>query len=113
VHRQPPTPNPDHPTSTSQPPTPPQAANVLISSCPTSPYGFVSKVSDFGLSRCLNPGATHQSTKTFGTITHQSPEMLRLGKLSSAADVYSFGILVGGVGVGWGWVGVGWLGFGR
>lgn len=31
------------------------------------------KVSDFGLSRVMNEGATHHSTHTMGTITYQAP----------------------------------------
>jgi len=31
------------------------------------------KVSDFGLSRIMGEGATHHSTHTMGTITHQAP----------------------------------------
>ncbi|KIZ00671.1 hypothetical protein MNEG_7293 [Monoraphidium neglectum] len=70
------------------------AANVLLQSRSEAPYGYVAKVSDFGLSRVLNAGATHRSTRTFGTITHMGPEVLRLGKISPAADVYAFGILM-------------------
>jgi serine/threonine protein kinase len=33
----------------------------------------VPKVSDFGLSRIMREGATHHSTHTMGTITHQAP----------------------------------------
>jgi len=33
-------------------------------------------------------------TKTYGTITHQSPEMLEHGLSSKAVDVYSFGVLL-------------------
>ena len=120
---------------------------MLLQSRASAPFGTVCKVSDFGLSRVLNAGATHRSTRTFGTLTHTSPvrgrralwgrvlvdcrcpswrllwlpplhhapasccdlacsvatrlllhapayhpqEVLRLGKMSPAADVYSFG----------------------
>jgi hypothetical protein len=33
----------------------------------------VAKISDFGLSRIMREGATHHSTHTMGTITHQAP----------------------------------------
>jgi serine/threonine protein kinase len=71
-----------------------KAANVLLASAPGAPFGQIAKVSDFGLSRAVAPGATHASTHTMGTVTHMPPELLRLGKLSPAADVYAFGILV-------------------
>jgi serine/threonine protein kinase len=53
---------------------------------------IVPKVSDFGLSRVMLEGATHHSTHTMGTITHQAP-----------------GVCWGGVrgSVGWGCVAVG------
>jgi len=71
-----------------------KAANVMLASKPGGAFGMVCKVSDFGLSRVLNAGATHRSTGTLGTITHQPPELLRLGKMSPAGDVYAFGILM-------------------
>ena len=79
------------------PPRParPQAANVLLTASPASPYGAVAKLSDFGLSRALASDVTHRSTRTFGTVTHCSPELLRSGRASPAADVYAFGIMVG------------------
>jgi serine/threonine protein kinase len=38
-------------------------------------------------------GQTHRSTRTLGTVSHMAPELLRLGRMSSAADVYAFGIM--------------------
>eukprot|EP00775_Hariotina_reticulata_P004753 gene4753-5003_t len=67
--------------------------NVLV--C-TRTTGFaveaVAKVSDFGLSRTVN--ATHRTTESQGTITHMSPERLTTGRMSPAADVFSFGIMM-------------------
>lgn len=67
--------------------------NVLIKLVQGAPYGRVAKVADFGLSRALNAGQSHRSTRTFGTLNHAPPELLRLGRLSPAADLYAFGIL--------------------
>jgi serine/threonine protein kinase len=53
----------------------------------------VSKISDFGLASRLLDGATHRSTQTTGTISHSAPEVLTTGRMSTAADVYSFGIM--------------------
>lgn len=33
-------------------------------------------------------------TKTIGTVTHMPPELLMEGRLTNAADVYSFGMLM-------------------
>jgi serine/threonine protein kinase len=60
----------------------------------TDDLELVPKVVDFGLSRVITQGATHLSTHTFGTITHQPPELMRSGRLSKPADVYSFGVLM-------------------
>jgi hypothetical protein len=54
----------------------------------------VAKVSDFGVSAQLLDGATHCSTTSLGTITHMAPEVLRSGRLSKAADVYAYGIMM-------------------
>eukprot|EP00882_Tetradesmus_deserticola_P014412 GHRQ01015324.1.p1 GENE.GHRQ01015324.1~~GHRQ01015324.1.p1 ORF type:complete len:164 (+),score=56.91 GHRQ01015324.1:299-790(+) len=70
-----------------------KSGNVLLSVSPTSPYGRVAKVTDFGLSRALGSGQTHRSTHTLGTVSHMAPELLRFGKMSPAVDVFSFGIM--------------------
>ncbi|GBF92133.1 kinase [Raphidocelis subcapitata] len=71
-----------------------KAANVLLCTSTTAPFGMVAKVADFGLSRMLKVGQTHRSTRTVGTVTHMPPELLRLGKLSPAGDVYAFAIIM-------------------
>jgi serine/threonine protein kinase len=58
--------------------------NVLIKHVLGAAYGRMAKVSDFGLSRALQAGQSHRSTRTFGTLNHTSPELLRLGRLSPA-----------------------------
>ena len=37
---------------------------------------------------------TRVETRTYGTITHMAPEVLRLNTVSRAADVYSFGVIL-------------------
>ena len=37
---------------------------------------------------------TRVETRTYGTITHMAPEVLRANTASKAADVYSFGIIL-------------------
>ncbi|GIL90455.1 hypothetical protein Vretifemale_18101, partial [Volvox reticuliferus] len=55
---------------------------------------YIAKVADFGLSRALDPGRTHQTTRNIGTITHMPPESLMGGQLRLATDVYAFGVLM-------------------
>uniref|UniRef100_A0A383WMY9 Protein kinase domain-containing protein n=1 Tax=Tetradesmus obliquus TaxID=3088 RepID=A0A383WMY9_TETOB len=55
---------------------------------------LVCKVTDFTMTRQLDPGQTHASTTTLGTITHVAPEVLLSGKQTKAGDVYSFGMLI-------------------
>lgn len=52
------------------------------------------QLTDFGLSRVLGDLASHVSTRTYGTISFMPPELIRDAKLSKAADVYSYGILM-------------------
>jgi serine/threonine protein kinase/GAF domain-containing protein len=54
--------------------------------------GWTAKVADFGLARAAQQQVI--KTRTYGTVTHQAPEVLMKGELSFAADVYSFGVLL-------------------
>lgn len=36
---------------------------------------------------------SHLSTRRYGTVTHMPPELLVAGKLTPAADIYSFGVM--------------------
>ena len=58
----------------------------------------MAKVSDFGLSKLLPENNAKGSMfpaeqAPAGTVTHMSPEALAEGALSTAADVYAFGIM--------------------
>jgi len=57
-------------------------ANVLLKSTASDPRGFSCKVSDFGLSRVLDAGSTHVSTRSYGTIAFMPPELIRDGRLA-------------------------------
>ena len=70
-----------------------KGANVLLKSTATDARGFMCKLADFGLSRVLDLDMTHISTRTYGTISYMPPELLSQGKMTRAADVYSFGML--------------------
>ena len=53
------------------------------------------QVADLGLSRVI-PSECQQAikTRTYGTVTHQPPELLSHGEVSPACDVYAFGFLM-------------------
>lgn len=68
-----------------------KAANVLLADSDRDRRGYEAKVTDFGFSRIL---AKSHTTKTYGTVTHQPPELLSEGVLSQSADVFAFGMLM-------------------
>jgi len=69
-----------------------KAANVLLAACDRDRRGYVAKVTDFGFGRIMS--SNHIKTKTYGTVTHQPPELLAQGVLTASADVYAIGILM-------------------
>merc|ERR1712130_716865 len=52
----------------------------------------IAKIADFGLSRALT--ASSHETLTHGTVSHMAPELLEMGQMSKASDIYSFGVLL-------------------
>jgi len=72
------------------------SSNVLLSkqAVPgTQDDRTVAKVSDFGLSR-VHAGQRTVATMTYGTVTHVPPELLLENRLSKAADVYAYGVIL-------------------
>ncbi|GLC69555.1 hypothetical protein PLESTF_000846900 [Pleodorina starrii] len=73
--------------------------NVLLKTAPRDPRGFVSKLSDFGLSKTMAHDEHGQlvidEAVASGTITHIAPEVF-MGKksLGAAVDIYAFGIIM-------------------
>ncbi|WIA33746.1 hypothetical protein OEZ86_006861 [Tetradesmus obliquus] len=65
--------------------------NVLLKSDGSSERGCMAKVADFGLAVKLELNHTHVSAFQ-GTMSHMAPEVMLQGRISKAADVYSFGI---------------------
>ncbi|KAF8061385.1 Acad10 [Scenedesmus sp. PABB004] len=70
------------------------ARNVLVSSSAAAACGMVAKLSDLGLSKAIQQQRTHRTTGTCGTLSHMPPELLRYGRMSTAADVYAFGVMM-------------------
>ncbi|KAG1663765.1 hypothetical protein FOA52_011816 [Chlamydomonas sp. UWO 241] len=70
-----------------------KAANVLMAESIKDRRGWESKVTDFGFARVVHTQG-HVHTKAYGTVTHQPPELLEKGLLTSSADVYSLGMLM-------------------
>ncbi|EFN58490.1 hypothetical protein CHLNCDRAFT_29775 [Chlorella variabilis] len=69
-------------------------ANVLLKAARNDRRGFVCKLGDFGLSRMLGQGQSHVDTTSYGTPSYAAPELLKEGRLTKAADIYSLGIMV-------------------
>eukprot|EP00878_Enallax_costatus_P018623 GHUV01019614.1.p1 GENE.GHUV01019614.1~~GHUV01019614.1.p1 ORF type:complete len:911 (+),score=211.03 GHUV01019614.1:148-2880(+) len=70
------------------------ARNVLVASSASSRTGLCAKLADLGLSRVIKQHQTHRTTNTVGTMSHMPPELLRYGRMSAAADVYAFGVML-------------------
>jgi len=68
--------------------------NVLLKTDSSNPRGFRAVVSDFGLSMALAPDATHHTSTMNGTVAFMSPEAISEDVITSALDVYSFGIIL-------------------
>merc|ERR1740121_3428998 len=70
------------------------ASNVLLVErrCPKQ---YVAKITDFGLARVLDNGASKINTATMGTVTYMPPELFQLegSALTKKVDVYAFGVL--------------------
>ena len=67
--------------------------NVLVKSDHLRQHGFITKITDFGLSMKLEQDKTHISNFRQGTPFYVAPEILSFGRTTPPSDVYSFGIL--------------------
>lgn len=64
-----------------------QLTNILLN------HKMDPKLSDFGLARMLGMEESKVFTDVRGTIGYMDPEYMSNAKLTSASDVYSFGIV--------------------
>ena len=64
--------------------------NVLL-----NVVSFVTKVSDFGMSRAINPSALSRKSSVKGTLAFMAPEALqKVPKYDTKLDVFSFGNII-------------------
>lgn len=67
---------------------------MLLKSTLQDPRGFTCKLCDFGLSRMVTGGQLSPGARSaLGTLAYMPPEVLLDGRLSMAADIYSFGLI--------------------
>lgn len=55
---------------------------MLLTGDPSAAHGWMAKVTDFGMAREADV-ASLIKTRTYGTVTHMPPELLRDGCLST------------------------------
>ncbi|CAL1390741.1 unnamed protein product [Linum trigynum] len=65
-----------------------KASNVLLDA------DLNGRLGDFGLARLYDHGSNPQTTHVVGTVGYLAPEMSRLGKATTATDVYAFGVFM-------------------
>ncbi|CAN1282718.1 L-type lectin-domain containing receptor kinase IV.2 [Linum perenne] len=65
-----------------------KASNVLLDA------DMNGRLGDFGLARLYDHGTNPQTTHVVGTVGYLAPELSRLGKATTATDVYAFGVFM-------------------
>eukprot|EP00775_Hariotina_reticulata_P001637 gene1637-1978_t len=68
------------------------AHNVLICTSSKAPSGMQGKLVDYSLSRLAKQLAARQAASV-KSLSHQPPEVLKLGRATAAADIYAFGVM--------------------
>ncbi|CAL0322607.1 unnamed protein product [Lupinus luteus] len=65
-----------------------KSSNVLLDN------DMNARLGDFGLARLHHQGHVADPTRVIGTLGYMAPELVRVGRPSTATDMYSFGILM-------------------
>ncbi|CAN0910785.1 L-type lectin-domain containing receptor kinase IV.1 [Linum grandiflorum] len=65
-----------------------KASNILLDG------DMNGRLGDFGLARLYDHGTNPQTTHVVGTVGYLAPELSRLGKATTATDVYAFGVFM-------------------
>lgn len=68
--------------------------NVLLVRNMERSCGMTAKVSDFSLSKQLADEQMYAKTRSLGTLTHLAPEVISMGSVGYASDVYSYGVIL-------------------
>eukprot|EP00271_Cylindrocystis_brebissonii_P008398 TRINITY_DN2262_c0_g5_i1.p1 TRINITY_DN2262_c0_g5~~TRINITY_DN2262_c0_g5_i1.p1 ORF type:complete len:435 (-),score=89.90 TRINITY_DN2262_c0_g5_i1:1362-2666(-) len=55
---------------------------------------YNAKLTDFGLAKILDAGASHASTRIMGSLGYLDPKYVETGELTKKSDVYGFGIML-------------------
>jgi serine/threonine protein kinase len=71
-------------------------SNVLLKLDATgqAKEGVLAKLTDFGQSHVMCPGASHVSGHVGGTPWNVAPEVAALHRVSPASDMYAYGVLM-------------------
>lgn len=65
-----------------------KASNVLLDG------QLNARLGDFGLARLYDHGTNPQTTHLVGTVGYMAPELIRQGKVTTATDVFAFGVFL-------------------
>ena len=68
------------------------ARNLLATKSLVGPEQYITKVSDFGLSKAVETASYYKSDNTQLPIKWSAPESLEYGKFSTSSDIWSFGV---------------------
>lgn len=69
--------------------------NIMLQTDTRDPRGFVAKVADLGLAQSMiSWQKAEKNTMSYGTVTHQPPELLVSGTLCKETDIYATGIIM-------------------
>ncbi|GJP58852.1 hypothetical protein CLOP_g4775 [Closterium sp. NIES-67] len=89
--------SPSHHLPASAPALPsshPSSLTLSSVSLPAAQPTFTVRVADFGLARQVDVRASHMSTAVLGTYGYMAPEYAQRGRVTTATDVFAFGVVL-------------------